>query len=425
MIRVGIHYRALTVTAIVAVVALVCGCRADKITSGELTQNSAFTVTANECEANAPSSNITDGAVSDFSPSIDYFPDKAAFRYARQLSVEYHGHYKLVTFRSNTNGETVRYVLVQRGTPTPDLPVLRDPSTRLVQVPVERFALGTYRYGGAVGVLDVAERLVVIPATNIITTPAIRRHIEAGKLTDSYSTELIMEREAGATFDYYSNAGQSLDQTKRQEVGLQSVLMAEHAEANPLAKTEWIKFFAMFFNRERAAEEYFNRVASEYESLAARVRESLTANKHRPRVLVNNKSGDTWSVYGGENAFARLIEDAGGAYLWGDLDSRVGSFPIAYEAGYNRASDADVWILGPDASVRQPRFDERLQGLAVFRSGRVFVSFNPDADGRNPYWDQALINPHLELADYVKAIHPELLPEHRFVFLRQLGQRAE
>jgi hypothetical protein len=37
----------------------------------------------------------------------------------------------------------------------------------------------------------------------------------------------------------------------------------------------------------------------------------------------------------------------------------------------------------------------------------VFVANRRYPDGPNPWWDEALVNPHLELLDNVRMIHPE------------------
>lgn len=373
-----------------------------------------------------PTANILEGAVENYDAGVDYFPEKAVFTRAEQLQVEYGKHYKRVAFRSNLDGETIRYVLVQRGTPVPDLPELADEKTRLVFVPVNRFAQRSFRYGGAVDLLGVVPRLVAFPRSDIITTPSIRRRIESGEVQHDAGVELLVEADTEAVFEFYNGSVQDYLQRQYHELDLQIVQMAEHLEADPLAKTEWIKFFAMFFNRERRANDYIDEVERKYETLRARVARHLEANqKPSPRVMVNYYGGGAWFVYGERNTNARLIRDAGGDYSWREAeDSHSGIFRTAYEAGYDRLSDADVWIVGSDWSTRfakgDPQFDERIRKLPIARSERFFVTYKPDANGRNPYWDQALINPHLELADYVKAIHPDILPEHEFVYLRNL-----
>jgi iron complex transport system substrate-binding protein len=40
--------------------------------------------------------------------------------------------------------------------------------------------------------------------------------------------------------------------------------------------------------------------------------------------------------------------------------------------------------------------------------------------GGNDYWETGLANPDVLLADFMKIFHPDLLPEHEFVYYQQL-----
>ena len=368
------------------------------------------------------SKNVLDGGVDRYDAALDYFPDKVAFRHATQLKLEYHRHYKLVTFTPNVNGDVLRYVLVQRGTPVPDLPDLHHHLTRMFEVPLERVSLGTMRYGGASDLLGVQDRISLVNGLRSITTPSILANIQAGKTSEAYSTEMQLDRQVDAAMGWYSARGEALAMMKDHELGLNRVGMAEHLEPTPLAKSEWLKFFALFFNREKLANEKFDEIERRYNETKAKVQEKLARVSSRPKVLVNYRSGSVWQVYGGLNAFAQLIADAGGDYLFKDLPYRHSLYDLPFEYVYDRGAEADVWIVSPDLSSQfadgKPRFDERLKRLKA--SQNFFVSYNPTKERRNPWWDQALINPHIELLDYVKAIHPELVPEHELKLLRQI-----
>lgn len=385
-------------------------------------QSKPVTASTNVVNAAALAGNVLDGRVDRYDAALDYFPDKLAFRHATQFRLEYRGHYKLVTFTPNVNGDTLRYVLVQRGTPVPELPDLHHPLTRVFEVPLERISLTSMRYGGAAELLGVIERLSMVTGLRSITTPAILQRIKDGATLEDYSTEMQLDRNVDAVMSYYSSRGESLTMLKDRELGLKHVSMAEHLEPTPLAKSEWIKFFALFFNREKIANEKFDEIERSYHETKAKVQAKLARVSQRPKVLVNYRSGGSWQVHGGLNAFAQLIEDAGGEYLFKDLPYRHSLYEMPFEYVYDRGAEADVWIVGPDLSSQfadgKPRFDERLKKLRA--SQNFFVSYNPTENRRNPWWDQALINPHIELLDYVKAIHPELAPEHELKLLRQI-----
>jgi iron complex transport system substrate-binding protein len=390
--------------------------------SGCAYRSAPVTASTNVVKASALTVNVLDGRVDAYASTLDYFPDKVAFRHATQLKLEYRGHYKLVTFTPNVNGDVVRYVLVQRGTPVPDLTDLRQPLTHVFEVPLERVSLGTMRYGGASDLLGVQDRISLVNGLRSITTASIQANIQAGKTSEAYSTEMQLDRQVDAAMGWYSARGEALAMMKDRELGLKRVGMAEHLEPTPLAKSEWLKFFALFFNREKIANEKFDEIERSYHETRALVQEKLARVSYRPKVLVNYRSGGSWQVYGGLNAFAQLIADAGGDYLFKDLPYRHSLYDLPFEYVYDRGAEANVWIVGPDLSSQfadgKPRFDERLRKLKATQN--FFVSYNPTKEKRNPWWDQALINPHLELLDYVKALHPELVPEHELKLLRQL-----
>jgi iron complex transport system substrate-binding protein len=53
------------------------------------------------------------------------------------------------------------------------------------------------------------------------------------------------------------------------DVGITGVPMADHFEPTPLGRSEWMKLLALFFNREREAEQEFPEVEARYVSLTA------------------------------------------------------------------------------------------------------------------------------------------------------------
>jgi iron complex transport system substrate-binding protein len=361
--------------------------------------------------ATAPASNILDGAVDRFDPGVDYFPEKATFRHATQLRVEYHGHYKLVTFVSNTVHERLRYLLVQRGAPVPT----EYAGALVFEVPARQFALASFRYGGAADLFGVTDRLIAFRA-RIATTPSIVKLIDQG-LSDDFSPERMAALDPDVVISYYANASLSTSMNPYVPLGVREVSMAEHLEPTPLAKAEWIKFFAMFFNRESAAERHFAEVEAAYRRLA----EQVHRVEHRPTVALNVPFRGRWQIAGGQNALARLIADAGGTYLFADEPSAASIRDVSFERALDRSLDADVWLIDAESSGRRDLAHALFSEAAVadapaIREGRVWVCNLDPGDSRNPYWDQALPHPDWLLADLVHILHPEILGNHTPAF---------
>lgn len=367
-----------------------------------------------------PPHNLVAAEVADYEPGVDYFPDKVTFSHAGQIAVTYHGSYKTARITTRGAGEQFEYVFVQRGTPRPPV----SPDARVIAVPVRRFSLGTFRYGRAAQRLGIVDRLVAFSNHTHTTVPEILQLFESGALTRNADTEAIVNRRSEAHFNWHYPARLSRADDTYARMGVPLIDMAEHLEPTPLARAEWVKFLALFFNKEAEAEQLFAELEQAYTALAARVAGTVS----RPRVLVGTPQGDGWRVYGGANVHARLIEDAGGHYLWAGDPSANSGRDVPLEDALTRARAADVWIIGPDSAFG-PRVGEVTVGdprygyVPAVRNDRVFIGHRNFPAGPNPWWDEALVNPHRELADHIRMIHPELpLPDDTepLQFYRQL-----
>ena len=65
--------------------------------------------------------------------------------------------------------------------------------------------------------------------------------------------------------------------------------------------------------------------------------------------------------------------------------------------------------------------DERFTEFAAFQNGQVYA-FNRrvNEQGGNDYYESSAAHPNLVLLDLVKIFHPDLVPDHDFVYYRQL-----
>ncbi|MCJ8346668.1 ABC transporter substrate-binding protein, partial [bacterium] len=145
-------------------------------------------------------------------------------------------------------------------------------------------------------------------------------------------------------FSYYVSSDEDTVK-KLSEIGVETIYIQEYLESHPLAYAEWIKLFAVFFGKEKEADEIFNQVKKRYLRLA----NIVSQTKDRPSVLVNENYGGTWYVPNSETFMAKLIEDAGGNYLFSDLNGR-GSSKLSIETVIQRGLNADFWINPGQAS---------------------------------------------------------------------------
>ena len=377
----------------------------------------------------APTENIKEGSVADYDPNTDYFPEKATIRHSKQLEVEYHKNYKLVTVNIRGNSQNQhRYLLVQRGTPRPE----GFEGVRTIEVPVRNFALMNWQHAYAVEILNLHDRLLGVDSFDSYSAPGIVKMIKEGKLVNTLygfhksNPEALIGLNADVVIMYFWDDPAEDSNPKLDEAGVKTVYAADSLETSPLAQAEWLKLDALFFNREKDMETYFDGISEKYETLVAKTRNAT----NKPTVLNNGIFKGAWNLPGGKSYVAAYLKDAGADYIWAD-DPSTGFNPTAVEKVLDRASEAEYWIdpiytekfrSVDDLAAANPRY-----GLfRAVKEGKVFINdLQRNEKGTNPYFQQGFADPYLILADLTKIFHPELVPEHQFVFYRQLAPSSK
>lgn len=369
-----------------------------------------------------PQTNLTEGCVEHYEPGIDYFPEKIDVTHA-SFSVEYFDNYKLVSVNDPWLGaeQSFQYLIVQCGTPAPDgygdLPV--------IEVPVSTIVALSTTYLPQLESLGRLDRLVAVDSGLWTTTEAVQERVAAGDVIEvgmgtAINVEQLLDLDPDLIMSFGIGSPEYDSYPMLMDAGLPVVLNGDFVEQEPLGRTEWIKFLALFFNLESEAQAIFSAIEQEYEEVAA-----LAASAdNRPTVFLSSVYDGTWWMAGGGSYMAQMLEDAGAEYLWADSGS-VGSNPIAFETVVEVASDADFW-LNPDNSFWLTvddvlASDERYGSFAALQAGHLY---NNNAivneNGGNAILESGAANPHIVLRDLVKIFHPELLPDHELVYYRQV-----
>lgn len=343
-------------------------------------------------------------------------------RYAQAFTVEQRTGYTLVTVLKPWRGakQVFRYALVPRGAQPPadagDAIVIETPVQRVVAVNTTHLP-----YLDRLGVVDA---LVGVGDPKRINTPSVVARIQAGSIASvGRNVELDVERVIDLQPDMVTTLGLGNPEKDNYpallQAGLKPVLIADFMEDSPLGRAEWIKFMALFFNREAQAEALFDEITERYERMAALARDV----PHRPTVFMGFDDDGKWHMPGAKSYLARYVMDAGGAYLWADLDSNS-RVPLSFEEVLERAVDADIWLNQSQSwktLADALAADERYDKFRAVREGNVFnnnARLNPT--GGNDYNESGHANPDVVLADLIAILHPDLLPEHQLVYYHRL-----
>lgn len=207
-------------------------------------------------------------------------------------------------------------------------------------------------------------------------------------------------------------------------MGVPVLYIADYLEQHPLARTEWIKVYGELLAEKELAEYIFRTVKDEYMTVCKTVEEN---GREPARVMLGLPFKDKWFVSPGNSYISKLIEDAGGMYLWADRKSDV-SIPMSLEAVCRKALDADIWLnTGTAASLEDIRsVDHRLTELPLISAGLVYNNNKRiNNNGGNDYWESGALNPHIILKDMASIINPDLFPKHELIYYNRLITNAD
>lgn len=379
---------------------------------------------AEEQSTTPPTQNQTSGCLKRYDPALDYFPKKATLAYAKGFTLEYFKHYKIVTVTVPwpEARESFRYVLVQCGTPVPE--GFND--AQVIPIPVRSIAVLSSTHLSHLEMLDALDRLVAISSHENVYSPAARQMITAGKVAEvGRGPGVNLERILDLRPDLVTAVGHDQPQYNThpllRNAGVNVAINSEYVEPTLLGRSEWLKFTAAFLNRDGLAQRRFAEMTERYEALAAQVRDLPAAQK--PSVFGGFLHRDVWYVPGGDSYIARLVADAGGVYRWAD-DTHQASIPLSFEAVFERAGEADVWFTsGLDWFKRADLLaaNERYGAFKAFRASRVYNhNARLNEQKANDYWEAGIVEPDVVLADVIKILHPDRLPEHPLKYYRWL-----
>lgn len=365
--------------------------------------------------------NITDGCAKEYNADADYFPQKATLTQTEGFSIEYHNNYKVVTVKAPWPGATegLQYVLVQCGTPAPE----GFDASQVIEVPVKSIMTMSTTYLPFLDKFGLLDRLVGVDDTTYVNNPTVLKMAEEGKLaTIGYGSAVNVEKVLEAAPDLVMTYGSGSPDYDAHpvliEAGVHVVVNAEWMETSPLGRAEWGKFMALFFNKEADAETLFAGTVSRYQELTAKA----ASVESKPTLFTDSDYQGTWYVAGGESFAAQMFKDAGASYLWAD-DTSTASIPLAFEAVFEKAADADFWInVGYVSDLAGlAANDARYADFSAFKNGNVWNNNKrSNANGGNDYYESAVAEPDVVLADLIAIFHPELMAEHEFVYYQQL-----
>ena len=317
--------------------------------------------------------------------------------------------------------DNFKYALVPKDK-LPSITFLQGEYDAIVGTPVERVVLPSPTHIEPLKQLGELQSVVGFPNTDYISTPEARKLVKNGHITDLgmnelLNTEMVLELNPELIIGFSINdENKAYDIIKR--AGIPVVYNGDWVEQSPLGKAEWIKFFAPFFQKEKLGDNIFSQIETSYKQAAALAKKA----KSKPTVLTGGLYKDVWYIAGGNSWMAQFLKDANADYLWADTPE-TGSIGLSLESVLEKGQDADFWF-NPSSQTSYEELDEantHHHQFSAFRNKKVYSnSIDKGETGGLIFYETAPQRPDIVLKDFIKILHPELVPEHQLQFIKPL-----
>ncbi len=297
----------------------------------------------------------------------------------------------------------------------------RPPSdTLFVTVPVKKFVATSVTHLQPLKELGVLDKLQGFTDTKYIADPEIIARVKRGEILDvghanAMDMEKLLQLSPDLIFMFASGPEDQQDDLLKRH-GITPVYVAEWMETHPLGRAEWIKFFGIFFGKEKQAVDIFEKIKNNYLRLFSGV--SKTGRK--PKIFQGGRFGDKWYVPGGRSWAAQLIRDAGGEYL---IDNHeTASTLLNNEQALLLLEQADIWFNpGTWQSMEQILKEfPQVKNIRVFNQNQIYSAYTrKNSAGKNEFFEKSVLHPEYLLDDYRKIF--EQSPDTAFYFMQKLS----
>ena len=287
-----------------------------------------------------------------------------------------------------------------------------------ISIPVKTAALNSTTFiayfdklgeAGLVTGVTFSDRMMNENLLNQVSSGKTIELISAGEL--DFEKVIALNPEVFMAYSY----GES-DFSRIEEMGIPVVLNMEYLENHPLGRAEWIKLVGILTGKTQEADRIFQIVKSRYRDLKMKVAFSSSL----PTVFTGSRYNTIWYAPGKESYIANYIRDAGGNYVFNNLEGAA-SHEIDYEAALKAISDANYW--GIVTSQAEPftmqsvlKMDPFYSEFNSFRDSNIFVCNAAKTD----YFGDAVMEPDVILADMIAILHPNILPNHAGKYFKRI-----
>lgn len=295
----------------------------------------------------------------------------------------------------------------------------------IVKQPVNSIASLSSLYCNMIENLNSVDKIIALENIDYYNSEKILNRFNTKKITElskgpKLNIEQTLSLKPQLLFNFGMPGDANTEYEKLNNAGIVTAICLDHLEKEPLARSEWIKFFAAFLNKKSLADSLFNGIEKNY----YRYKQIAHISKAQPTVFTELKYGDVWYEPGGKSFMAQLIKDANANYLWQN-DTNTGSLNLSFETVVNTAKNADYWLNLSSIKTKDEllKTDNRYRIFKALKNGNCFNNtLYCNNKGYSTYWESGILFPDKLLSDLIQIFHPHLKDsiQNPFYYYKQL-----
>lgn len=289
------------------------------------------------------------------------------------------------------------------------------------QLPFKKVILLNSSLLGYISEIGAENSIVGVSSPEYIYSEKINNLITQGKIQNvgneqKYDVEKIISLKPDAIFTNYIASFDNTYQLLKNN-GIQVIFLDEYMEQKPLEKTAYIKLFGKLFTKEEIAEKKYAEIEKNYNEL----KKLASTSKSQPKVLANEMYGDVWYLPGGKTFTANYIFDANADYiLKGNPEEKA--VTMSFEEVYSKSKQTQYWVNAGNHLSKQEllTINPYYGKLEVFNRGKIYGVTAREEQKSNDFFESGVVRADLILKDYIKIFHPELFPDYRLTYMKEL-----
>jgi iron complex transport system substrate-binding protein len=253
--------------------------------------------------------------------------------------------------------------------------------------------------------LGEVNRVVGISGKEYILNPTVKSNPTVKDIgyDSNIDYEALLMLKPDVVLLYGINSEDSAVTAKLRELNIPYLYLGDYTEQSPLGKAEWIVAMGEIIGCREQAEMVFTDIEARYNA----TKESINITTHKPKIMFNIPYEDVWYMPSDDSYMVRLVEDAGGEYVYKGKNPNGGSRGISLEEALLLVNRADIW-LNPSQVLTL----EELRAVAplfkdcqvvtngnVYNNNRIRTSY-----GGSDFWESAIVRPDVVLSDIASII---------------------